>query len=200
MHPDRSRTLAQRMHLDLPLLFGLVFLSALGLVVLYSAGGENPNLVIRQGWRLAFAFALMFLVAQISPRIFFRWAPWLYFAALVLLMAVLLIGDVSQGARRWLSLGPVRFQPSELAKITVPMMVAFHVAGRPLPPSPKRLIVAALVVVVPVLLVARQPDLGTGPCSSPVPACQYSFSPESAGAISGSAESWPRWPLRSCGI
>ena len=161
MHPDRSRTLVRRMHLDVPLLFGLVLLSALGLVVLYSAGGEDLDLIVRQGWRLAFAFALMFLVAQVSPQILFRWAPWLYMAALVLLAAVLLIGDVSQGARRWLSLGPVRFQPSELAKLTVPMMVAFYVAGGPLPPSPKRLIVAALMVAVPVLLVAGQPDLGT---------------------------------------
>ena len=149
------------MHLDLPLLFGLVLLSALGLVVLYSAGGENSQLVARQGWRLAVAFGLMILVAQISPQHLFRWAPWLYFAALGLLVAVLLIGDVSQGARRWLSLGPVRFQPSELAKLTVPMMVAFYVAGRPLPPSPKRLLIAAMTVVVPVLLVVRQPDLGT---------------------------------------
>ena len=161
MQPDRDRTLAQRIHVDVPLLFGLVLLSALGLVVLYSAGGEDLQLVIRQGWRLVVAFALMFLVAQISPQHLFRWAPWLYFAALALLVAVLLFGDVSQGARRWLSIGPVRFQPSELAKLTVPMMVACYVTGRPLPPSPKRLMVAALAVVAPVLLVVRQPDLGT---------------------------------------
>ena len=161
MQPDRDSTLAQRIHVDVPLVFGLVLLSALGLVVLYSAGGENLQLVVRQGWRLAIAFALMLLVAQISPQHLFRWAPWLYFAALALLVAVLLFGDVSQGARRWLSIGPVRFQPSELAKLTVPMMVACYVAGRPLPPSPTRLVVAALAVVAPVLLVVRQPDLGT---------------------------------------
>ncbi len=161
MQSDRDRTLAQRMHLDVPLLAGLVLLSALGLVVLYSAGGEDLQLVVRQGWRLVVAFALMFVVAQISPQILYRWAPWLYFAALALLVAVLLAGDVSQGARRWLSLGPVRFQPSELAKLTVPLMVACHVARRPLPPSPWRLITAALVVLVPVILVVRQPDLGT---------------------------------------
>ena len=161
MQVERDRTLAQRLHLDLPLLFGLVLLSAVGLVVLYSAGGENLQLVVRQGSRIAFAFVLMVLIAQISPQHLFRWTPWLYFAGLGLLVAVLLFGDVTQGARRWLSLGPVRFQPSELAKLTVPMMVACHVAGRPLPPSPKRLLVAAFVVVVPVLLVVRQPDLGT---------------------------------------
>ena len=161
MPVDRDRTLAQRMHLDLPLIFGLVLLSALGLVVLYSAAGESPQLVMRQGLRIAFAFALMFLVAQVSPQHLFRWAPWLYFAGLGLLVAVLLFGDVSQGARRWLSLGPFRFQPSEFAKLTVPMMVACYVTGQPLPPSPKRLLIAALAVVVPVLLVVRQPDLGT---------------------------------------
>ena len=161
MPVDRDRTLAWRMHLDLPLLFGVVLLSAVGLMVLYSAGGQDLQLVVRQGWRVAVAFALMFLVAQISPQHLFRWTPWLYFAALCLLVAVLFFGDVSQGARRWLSLGPVRFQPSELAKLTVPMMVACYVAGRPLPPSPMRLLVAAITVVVPVLLVVRQPDLGT---------------------------------------
>jgi len=161
MPVDRDRTLAQRMHLDLPLILGLVLLSGLGLVVLYSAAGENAQLVYRQGTRMAFAFALMFLVAQVSPQLLFRWAPWLYFAGLGLLVAVLLFGDVSQGARRWLSIGPVRFQPSELAKLTVPMMVAFYVTARPLPPSPRRLLIAAGAVVVPVLLVVRQPDLGT---------------------------------------
>ena len=161
MPVDRDRTLAQRMHLDLPLILGLVLLSGLGLVVLYSAAGENAQLVFRQGTRMAFAFVLMFLVAQVSPRLLFRWAPWLYFAVLGLLVAVLLFGDVSQGARRWLSIGPVRFQPSELAKLTVPMMVACYVTARPLPPSPRRLLIAAVAVVVPVLLVVRQPDLGT---------------------------------------
>ena len=161
MPVDRERTLAQRMHLDLPLILGLVLLSGLGLVVLYSAAGENAHLVFRQGTRMAFAFALMFLVAQVSPQLLFRWAPWLYFAGLGLLVAVLLFGDVSQGARRWLSIGPIRFQPSELAKLTVPMMVACYVTARPLPPSPRRLLLAALAVAVPVLLVVRQPDLGT---------------------------------------
>ena len=157
----RDDPLSLRMHLDLPLLFGLVLLAALGLVVLYSAGGENLHLVVRQGWRLAVAFVLMLLVAQVAPQHLYRWTPWLYFFVLGLLVAVLLIGDVSQGARRWLSLGPVRFQPSELAKLTVPMMVACYVTGQPLPPSPKRLLIAALAVAVPVLLVVRQPDLGT---------------------------------------
>jgi len=158
---DRDYTLAQRIHLDLPLLFGLVLLSAVGLLVLYSAGGENLQLVFRQGLRLAVAFVLMFLIAQVPPQHLYRWTPWLYFFAPGLLVAVLLIGAVSQGARRWLSLGPVRFQPSELAKLTVPMMVACYVTGRPLPPSPARVIIAALAVVVPALLVVRQPDLGT---------------------------------------
>ena len=161
MPVDRDRTLAERMHLDVPLILGLALLSGLGLVILYSAAGENTQLVFRQGTRMAFAFVLMCLVAQISPRILFRWAPWLYFAGLGLLVAVLLFGDVSQGAQRWLRIGPLRFQPSELVKLTVPMMVAFYVTARPLPPSLGRLLIAAAAVVVPVLLVVRQPDLGT---------------------------------------
>ena len=158
---DQDRTLAQRLHLDLPLFFGLVLLSVVGLVALYSAGGEDLQMVIRQGWRLTIAFAVMFLAAQISPRYLFRWAPWFYLAGLGLLVAVLFFGDLTQGARRWLSLGPLRFQPSEIAKLTVPLMVACYVAGRPLPPSPKCLLVAVVAVAAPTLLIARQPDLGT---------------------------------------
>ena len=161
MSVDRKISLAQRLHLDLPLLFGLLLLSVVGLIVLYSAGGQDQHLLFRQGWRLAFAFMVMVVIAQVPPHYLFRWTPWLYFGALGLLVAVLLFGDVGQGARRWLSVGPLRFQPSELVKLTVPMMVAFHVAGRPLPPSPQRMLVAVALVVIPVLLVARQPDLGT---------------------------------------
>lgn len=158
---DDNRSLPQRLHMDLPLLLGLLVLSGIGLAVLYSAGGEDPRLVMRQGVRLAVAFAVMFLIAQISPRHLDFWAPWLYVLGVVLLVLVLLFGDVAQGAQRWIRLGPLNFQPSEMAKITVPMMVAYFLADRTLPPGTMRVLFAGVLVVVPTLLIARQPDLGT---------------------------------------
>ena len=156
-----QRTLAQRLHMDIPLLLGLLLLSGIGLAVLYSAGGQDTSILVRQGIRLAIAFTAMFVLAQVSPRHLFFWTPWLYAAGIVLLVAVLLFGDVAQGAQRWIRIGPLNFQPSEMLKISVPMMVAYYIGGRSLPPSFLRVLVAGILVAVPTLLIARQPDLGT---------------------------------------
>ena len=158
---QEPRTLSQRLHLDLPLLLGLVVLCALGLVVLYSAGGESGDLVVRQGIRMLVAFGVMFLLAQVAPSHLFYWSPWLYVMGVALLVSVLAFGDVAQGAQRWLRLGPVKFQPSELAKLCVPMMIAFFLADRSLPPRLGRVLAGLVMVAIPTLLIARQPDLGT---------------------------------------
>ena len=139
-----QRTLAQRLHMDIPLLLGLLLLSGIGLAVLYSAGGQDTNLLVRQGIRLALAFTAMFVLAQVSPRHLFFWTPWLYAIGILLLIAVLAFGDVAQGAQRWISIGPLNFQPSEMLKISVPMMVAYYVGGGSLPPSPERAQVSSI--------------------------------------------------------
>ena len=158
---EENRPVSYRLHLDLPLLGGLLLLSAIGLMVLYSAGGESMQLLGRQGLRLAIAFAVMVAIAQIAPRHLFFWAPWTYLLGLALLVAVLLVGDIQQGAQPWLKFGPVNFQPSEMAKLTVPIMLAYYFADRPLPPRLLRLVAAGVMIVVPTLLIAKQPDLGT---------------------------------------
>lgn len=158
---EDSKPLAYRAHLDLPLLLGLLALAAVGMLTLYSSGGENMRLLLRQGIRLAVAFAVMVGMAQIKPRYYAIWAPWLYGVGLLLLLAVLLVGDIQQGAQRWIRLGAFNFQPSELVKITVPMMIAYFFSERPLPPSLLRLAAAGLMVLVPTLLIAKEPDLGT---------------------------------------
>jgi rod shape determining protein RodA len=159
MHEERS--IAQRLHTDIPLLLGLLLLSGIGLAVLYSAGGQETGLLTRQGIRLAVAFAAMFVLAQVPPRHLFFWTPWLYAIGIALLVAVLAFGEVAQGAQRWIRIGPLNFQPSEMLKITVPMMVAYYLGDRTLPPSFARVLVAGVLVAVPTLLIARQPDLGT---------------------------------------
>jgi rod shape determining protein RodA len=150
-----------RLHIDAPLLVALVGVSAFGLIVLYSAGGEHMDLVYRQMLRLAIAFGTMIAVAQISPGLLQRMTPWAYAAGILLLLAVLLGGEASGGAQRWLDLYIVRFQPSEMMKLTVPMMVAWYLADIRLPPKPLQLVAGGVMIVVPMLMIARQPDLGT---------------------------------------
>ena len=157
-----SRTVfSERLHLDLPLLFGVLVLCGFGLVALYSAGGRDTDLVMRQAIRLAIGFGLMFMVAQIAPRRFFFWAPSLYLISVLLLGIVLVFGETAQGAQRWLRVGPVSFQPSEFAKLTVPLMVVWFISKGDLPPRLWRIVLGGVLTLVPVALVMRQPDLGT---------------------------------------
>lgn len=153
--------LARGLHLDVPLLVGLLLLSAVGLIVLYSASGQNMDVIVRQLIRLGAGFAMLLVLAQIPPQQVARWTPWLYGIGLLLLLAVLVMGEVGKGAQRWLDFGVVRFQPSEIMKVAVPMMVAWYLAENPLPPSRRALAVATLMIVIPTYLIARQPDLGT---------------------------------------
>lgn len=151
----------QLLHLDGTLLFGLILVSAFGLAVLYSASGQSSEALLRQGIRLGLAFGAMVALAQIPPAWLYRWAPWLYGAGILLLVAVLLVGDVGKGAQRWLDLGFIRFQPSEMMKLALPLMVAWYLSEARLPPSASRLLVSAGLIILPVMLIARQPDLGT---------------------------------------
>lgn len=148
-------------HLDLPLLIGLLLLCGLGLAVLYSASGQDIAQMNRQLVRLGVAFVVMIVVAQIPPATLQRWSPWLYLVGIALLVAVLVFGQVGKGAQRWLNLGFFRFQPSEMVKLAVPMMIAWFLAEKALPPDWKRLFVSLILILLPVLLIFKQPDLGT---------------------------------------
>ena len=150
-----------RLHLDAPLLITLVLVSTLGLMVLYSASGGDITLVKRQLIRLSLAFTGMVIVAQFHPRLLLRLTPWLFVTGVLLLLAVLLGGESSGGAQRWLNLHVVRFQPSEMMKLAVPMMVAWYLSDERLPPNRWQVLGAALLIAVPMLMTARQPDLGT---------------------------------------
>ena len=156
-----GRRLLYQFHIDLPLWIGIMLLSAMGMVVLYSAGDQNIELLNRQSVRLFLAFIVMIAVAQINPGTLKFWAPWMFGIGLLMLVAVLVLGEIGKGAQRWLNLGLFRFQPSELMKIAVPVMTAWYLAEAPLPPRRGRLIIATIIVIVPTLLIAKQPDLGT---------------------------------------
>ena len=152
--------LMRRLHIDGPLLGGLLLICGFGLFILYSAVGESNRLLMNQVVRLSVAFVGMFVVAQLPPDFLRRWTPWGYLAGLVLLVLVLTKGDVGQGARRWLDLG-IRFQPSEAMKLGVPMMAAWYLHDRQMPPKLGQILLIAVMIVVPTILIARQPDLGT---------------------------------------
>ena len=150
-----------RLHIDVPLLIALIGVSAIGLLVLYSAGGSDMDLIGRQLLRLCIAFTTMFAVAQVTPRWLQRMTPWIFAVGILLLLAVLIEGEISGGAQRWLDLYFVRFQPSEMMKLAVPMMVAWYLADAPLPPNRFQLLASSVLTIVPTLMIIKQPDLGT---------------------------------------
>jgi rod shape determining protein RodA len=154
-------TRLERWHIDWPLLTGVLLLCGLSLVLLYSAGGENLSMLVRQGLRIGAALAAMLVVAQIPPAALMRWSAHLFAAGLVLLCVVLLVGVTGKGAQRWLDLGVVRFQPAEVMKLAVPMAVAWLLSRQALPPRWRDLMLACALIVVPAVLIAMQPDLGT---------------------------------------
>ncbi len=158
---SRPQGLLAGLHLDMPLLTGLVLLIGFGLVVLYSAGDQDFGVVERQALRLALALAVMVGLAHLPPAQLKRWSPWIFGVGVALLFAVLIIGEIGKGAQRWLDLGLVRFQPSEILKLGVPMMVSWYLAEKRLPPNWLQVFVASVVIMVPVVLIAKQPDLGT---------------------------------------
>ncbi|GMR21398.1 MAG: rod shape-determining protein RodA [Gammaproteobacteria bacterium] len=153
--------LIRRLHIDKSLFVPLVLLSIISLLVLYSASGNNLDSSIAQFFRLVVGFGIMFTVAQIRPETLYRWTPYIFGIGLTLLVIVLIMGVTGKGAQRWISLGIVNFQPSEIMKLGAPMMVAWFFSQRPLPPQLKQVAIAAAIILIPTALVAKQPDLGT---------------------------------------
>ena len=159
--PSVLGTFLRRLHIDIPLFIGLLLTALLSMVILYSAGGQNIDILMRQMGRVGLAFFLMTVLAHIHPYQFKRYSTVLFGFGIILLIAVLIIGQIGKGAQRWLDLGFFRFQPSEMIKLTTPMMIAWYLAEYPLPPKAKQLFIATLLIIIPTLLIAKQPDLGT---------------------------------------
>ncbi len=147
--------------LDGPLIVALGLVAVFGLIVLYSASGQSAITIYRTLGRLALGTVAMLVLAQVNPNFLRRTSPWLYAFGVLLLLVVYAMGHIGKGAQRWLDLGIVRFQPSELMKLAVPMTCAWFLHERPLPPRPLHLLLLAGMILVPVALVAVQPDLGT---------------------------------------
>ncbi len=152
-----------RVHLDPLMLLALLGIIGYGLVVLDSALNDDKTLLANQIVRMGLALLALLVAAQLRPRLYLRWAPLVYVAGVALLILVLLVGATVKGSQRWLDVpGLPRFQPAELMKIAVPMMVAWYLHERSLPPGFKDLCVALLIIVIPAGCIVLQPDLGTG--------------------------------------
>jgi rod shape determining protein RodA len=149
------------LQLDGPLLIGLALVSCYGLIVLYSASGQNLRMVMAAVMRLVIGGVAMLALAQLRPQQLRAAAPWVYAVGLVLLLVVDAMGVIGKGAQRWLDLGVIRFQPSEIMKLAVPMLCAWYLHERPLPPTVPMLGVVAGIILLPAGLTAAQPDLGT---------------------------------------
>jgi|TARA_B110000503_G_scaffold131907_1_gene207202 rod shape determining protein RodA len=161
-HLRKGPGLWVKLRLD-PFLLILIFaIMSFGLLVLYSGSGASDAAVQRQSIRYGVALLVVIFITQMNLRHVQRWIPLVYIAGLLLLLAVLFFGVGAKGAQRWLELpGLPRFQPSEMMKLAVPLMVSWYLASRPRPPSLAHVFVAILLVAIPVLLIAKQPDLGT---------------------------------------
>jgi rod shape determining protein RodA len=159
--PSLLGNILRKLHIDIPLFIGLLLTSLLSFLILYSAGSQDMSVLTRQAARVGLAFFLMIVLAHIDPYQFKRYSTVLFGFGILLLIAVLIMGEIGKGAQRWLDLGVFRFQPSEMIKITTPMMIAWYLAEYPLPPKSKQLFIAAILIIIPTLLIAKQPDLGT---------------------------------------
>ena len=147
--------------IDTPLFIFIILLSSLGLLILYSSSGGSMNLVYKQLIHLGLATSVMLIIAQIPPILFLRSAPILIILGIILLILVLFFGSSGGGAQRWLDVGLIRFQPSEIMKIIVPITIAAILSEKTLPPRAFPVIISLVVISTVVLLIARQPDLGT---------------------------------------
>lgn len=147
--------------IDLVLVVTLIMLLSLGSITLFSATGENSRMMNNHTIHLILATIAMLIASQLPSDMLNRWSVWIYSFGVIVLIMVLIQGSMGKGAQRWLELGSLRFQPAEIMKLAVPMMVASYFSKRILPPNFKDIFIASILVLVPMLLIVKQPDLGT---------------------------------------
>lgn len=158
---SQNRSFWQMIHIDFSLLLAICLLLGFGLLILFSSSSENWHMIQSQMTRIGIALVVMFFFAQIPPSTYQRWAPLLYLTGIILLAATLFIGNVGNGAQRWLSLGFVRIQPSEMMKLAIPMFLAWYFHRIHLPLTFRAVVFSSLIILIPAFLTAKQPDLGT---------------------------------------
>ena len=159
---QRKEGLGDVIHLDIPMLLLLLIISAYGLLILYSAVGQQVEPVISQSVKILVGLVSMVVIAQISPIVYMRLAPWIFLIGLIALVFVYFFGVEVKGSRRWLRIpGIVTFQPSEIMKLMLPLILAWYFQDRHLPHKARHVFWSLMLIVIPVMLIAFQPDLGT---------------------------------------
>lgn len=163
LHLKNNSSYWHKLHLD-PWLLSLLILNAIiGLIVVYSASAQDMGLVFKQGFSFLLGFVALFVCAQVPPKVYQAFSPYLYAVSLVLLIAVFFIGEVRMGARRWIAIPLLgSMQPSELMKFAMPLMITWFLSRNALPPRIFHILISLVLIVIPLLLVALQPDLGAG--------------------------------------
>lgn len=146
---------------DAPLMLALTAIMTVSLLVQFSAGDDSMRAVFAQGARFLLGSVALLLLANTSPANLRTWTPWVYFGTLALMPLVFLFGS-GRSANLWLNLGVFYLQPGELLKLSVPMMLAWYLNRQTLPPTWKTLFFSAAIVGIPVFLIVKQPDFGTG--------------------------------------
>lgn len=158
----RRASLLQRMHIDGWLLLLLLILGTGSLFILYSASGKNIDLLLKQASSFGIGMLAVVVIAQFDPRFMARWVPLAYVIGVALLTVVEVMGHTAMGATRWINIpGVIRFQPSELMKIIMPMTIAWYLSRHNLPPRFKHIAVSLVMIGIPFVLIVKQPDLGT---------------------------------------
>lgn len=158
---EKKRSLWIKFHIDPLFLFFTVLLLVYSMFITWSASGQHVSMMERKLIQILLGIVIMLILAQLPPRFYEKWSPYLYLICIVLLILVDIIGHTSKGAQRWLNLGFLRFQPSEIAKIAVPLMVSRFISRDGCPPSLKNTLLTLVIIALPTLLIATQPDLGT---------------------------------------
>lgn len=158
---NKNNNIFAKYHIDLHIVLALFLLLAFSTFILYSASGQSSSMVVAHISRAGLAFLLMIVVAQIPPKLYIKFTSVLYIFALILLILVDTVGEISKGAQRWLNIGITRIQPSEIFKVVMPLTIAAFLAANPMPPKFKSIIIAFILLLMPTILILRQPDLGT---------------------------------------
>jgi len=159
---QRKAGIGDSLHLDVPMLLLLLIISAYGLLILYSAVGQQIEPVISQSIKILMGLGAMVVIAQIPPVVYMRLAPWIFLLGLLMLALIYFIGVEVKGSYRWLRIpGVLTFQPSEIMKLVLPLILAWYFQGRHLPPKTRHVFWSLVIIVIPVMLIAFQPDLGT---------------------------------------
>ncbi|QHG92739.1 rod shape-determining protein RodA [Coxiella endosymbiont of Amblyomma sculptum] len=151
----------QSLHIDLWLTVWVLVLVVFGFLILFSASNQNMGVMIKQLIWLLIGFVTMLVFSNIPPRFYYQWTPTVFIFGIFLLVFVLIFGDAGRGARRWFDLGFFHFQPSEIMKLSTPMMLAYYLSNKKLPLQVKPLFLSLILLVSPAILIAKQPDLGT---------------------------------------